>query len=105
MHQDNIPDNFFDLTMSDAKALLRDVKKMQAKLEDSPLLTSAQRELERDKEKLNRLNKYKQAIIRIQFPSQLVLQGLFGPLETVQTIRDFVKTYLEHPEADFALCE
>lgn len=105
IHQADIPDNFFELTMNDAKSLLRDVKKMQYTLEDAPLLTAAQRELERDKARLSRLHKYQQAIIRIQFPSQLVLQGHFSPLENVQAIKDFVKTYLEHPESDFTLCE
>lgn len=78
---------------------------MQSKLEDSPLLTSAQRELAKDKQKLNRLHKYQKAIIRIQFPNALVLQGLFNPIETVQTVKDFVKSYLENPETDFSLCK
>ncbi|XP_011496389.1 PREDICTED: tether containing UBX domain for GLUT4 [Ceratosolen solmsi marchali] len=101
--QDDIPDDFFDLTVNDAKILLRDVKRMQSMLEDAPLITAAQRELEENKTKLNILHKYQQAVIRIQFPNQFVLQGLFGPLETVQSIKDFIKTYLEHPEEDFVL--
>jgi tether containing UBX domain for GLUT4 len=105
MDQDYIPDDFFELTVNDAKVLLRDMKKMRSMLEDSPLLTAAQRELEIDKAKLNTLHKYQQAVIRIQFPNQLVLQGLFGPLETVQAIKDFIKPYLEYPENDFVLCK
>ncbi|KAJ8684212.1 hypothetical protein QAD02_020004 [Eretmocerus hayati] len=103
MHHNEIPDDFFDLTISDAKALLRDARRTQSQLQDAPLLTAALRELEKDKAKLNYLHKYQQSIIRIQFPSQMVLQGLFKPLETVQTIKDFVRTYLEHPESDFTL--
>ena len=103
--REELPDSFFDLTVEDAKVLLRDAKKNLDKLEESPLLTETQRQLDNDKKTLSQLHKYQRAIIRIQFPNQLVLQGLFGPLETVQTIKDFVKTYLENPEKEFTLCK
>ncbi|OXU22330.1 hypothetical protein TSAR_007650 [Trichomalopsis sarcophagae] len=103
VHQADIPDEFFELTVDDAKTLFRDAKKMVSTHNDFPLLTSALRELEKDKQKLNRLHKYPKTIIRIQFPNALVLQGLFNPVETVQTVKDFVKSYLEYPESDFSL--
>ncbi|XP_011311475.1 tether containing UBX domain for GLUT4 [Fopius arisanus] len=100
---ENLPDNFYDLTVDDAKTLLRDAKRQREAFEDNPLLTSAQRELERTQSTLNKLHKYRKTIIRIQFPRQKVLQGIFGPVETVQHIKDFIKEYLENCEKDFDL--
>lgn len=101
--QEDLPDSFFDLTVEDAKVLLRDAKKSINRLEDSPLLTEAQRQTESNKKKLDHVNKYHWAIIRIQFPDQLVLQGLFRPEETVQDIKNFVRNYLKNPENEFVL--
>lgn len=103
IRREDLPDSFFDLTVEDAKVLLRDSKKHMNAIEDSPLLTVSQRQLESDKKTLNQLRKYQRAIIRIQFPDQLVLQGLFGPLETVLSIQDFVRGYLENPDTEFTL--
>lgn len=101
--RDELPDSFFDLTVEDAKTLLRDIKRRREQLEDAPLLTDAQRRLEEDKRTLNQLHKYRQTIIRIQFPDQFVLQGLFGPLETVETVKEFIRNYLEDPASDFTI--
>jgi len=103
--RDELPDSFFDLDLHDAKTLLRDVKRRREQLENAPLLTETQRQLDRDKHILNRLNKYRRAVIRIQFPDQFVLQGLFEPLETIQTIKDFIKSYLDDPDCEFTICE
>lgn len=102
---EDLPDNFFELTVDDAKALLRDAKRQREQLEESPLTTNAQRELVRNKATLNKLHKYRRTIIRIQFPNQMVLQGIFGPLETVEMVKDFVKDYLAQPEQEFVLCK
>lgn len=101
--RDELPDNFFDLTVQDAKNLLRDATRLLAELDEAPLLTLAQRKLDEDKRILHHLHKYRKTVIRIQFPDQLVLQGLFGPLETVQTVKDFVKIYLADQNAQFIL--
>ncbi|KAK0163018.1 hypothetical protein PV327_006734 [Microctonus hyperodae] len=101
--REDLPDNFFELTVDDAKALLRDAKRQREELIESPLITNAQRELDRNKSTLNKLHKYRRTIIRIQFPNQMVLQGIFGPLETVQVLKDFVREYLADPQEDFVL--
>ncbi|KAL6267483.1 hypothetical protein P5V15_000558 [Pogonomyrmex californicus] len=101
--RDELPDSFFDLDLHDAKMLLRDAKRRREQLEDAPLVTEAQRQLDRDKRTLNRLNKYRRAVIRIQFPDQFVLQGLFEPLETIESVKNFIKNYLDDPECEFTL--
>lgn len=103
--KDELPDSFFDLDLHDAKTLLRDVKRRREQLEDAPLLTETQRQLDRDKHTLDQLNKYRHTVIRVQFPDQFVLQGQFGLLETVRHVKDFVKNYLDNPECEFSICE
>lgn len=103
--REDLPDNFFDVTVDDAKALMRDARRQREELEDAPLATGAQRELDSNKTTLNKLHKYRRAVLRIQFPNQMVLQGLFGPLETVNAVKDFVKEYLANPDCEFVLCK
>ncbi|KAK2588339.1 hypothetical protein KPH14_004355 [Odynerus spinipes] len=98
-----LPDSFFDLTVEDAKILLRDAKRRREELEEAPLLTETQRQFEQNKRTLEQLNKYRHTIIRIQFPDQLVLQASFKPLETVQAVKDFIKNYLNDPTCDFTI--
>ncbi|XP_051157262.1 tether containing UBX domain for GLUT4 isoform X2 [Leptopilina boulardi] len=101
--QEDLPDSFFDLTVEDAKVLLRDAKKLNSTIEDSPLLTDVQRQSESNKKKVDLVNKYPWTIIRIQFPDQLVLQGLFRPEETVLDIKNFVQSYLKNSGSEFTL--
>ncbi|XP_043518609.1 tether containing UBX domain for GLUT4 isoform X2 [Frieseomelitta varia] len=101
--RDELPDDFYDLTVDDAKILLRDVKRYRKELEEAPLLTNVQRQSNKEKRTSDQLNKYHYTIIRIQFPDQFVLQGLFQPMETVQAIKDFVKCYLNDVNSDFII--
>ncbi|XP_032689359.1 tether containing UBX domain for GLUT4 isoform X2 [Odontomachus brunneus] len=101
--RDELPDSFFDLNLHDAKTLLRDAKRRREQLESAPLLTEAQRQLDRDKRILDQLNKYRRTVIRIQFPDQFVLQGLFGPLESIQTVKNFIMNYLDDPSCEFTI--
>lgn len=103
--RDELPDDFYDLTVDDAKVLLRDVKRYRKELEEAPLLTTAQRQLNQEKRTLNQLNKYNYTIIRVHFSDQFILQGVFQPKETVQTIKDFIKNYLTDPNSDFVICK
>lgn len=104
MPRDELPDSFFDLDLHDAKTLLRDAKRRREQLENAPFQTEAQRQLDRDKRTLDQLNKYRRTVIRVQFPDQFVLQGLFGPLETIQNVKDFIRNYLENPDDEFTIC-
>lgn len=103
--KDELPDSFFDLYLHDAKTLLRDAKRRREQLEDAPFLTEAQRQLDRDKRILDQLNRYRHTVIRVQFPDQFVLQALFKPLENVQTVKDFIKNYLDESDCEFTICE
>ncbi|XP_076381831.1 tether containing UBX domain for GLUT4 [Megalopta genalis] len=103
LSRDEFPDSFYDVTMEDAKVLLRDAKRRREELEEAPLLTNDLRESNHEKVISTKLNKYYQTIIRVQFPDQFVLQGIFQPTETVQMIYDFIKNYLDDPTSDFTI--
>lgn len=77
----------------------------RAQLEDGQLCTSAMRVLEKTQNQLNLLHKYKKCIIRIHFPSRLVLQTIFKPTETVLDIMNFIRRYLVDESLDFCLCK
>lgn len=98
-------DDFFELTIDDAKKLLKDIKKQRLNFENGKLMTTAMRELEESKKQLRILNQYKKALIRIQFPNHTVLQGTFLPSETIGHVLEFVRGFLEDKELIFYLCK
>lgn len=100
---EDLPDDFYDLTIDDAKKLIRDVRRQQNHMSNAPLMTSALRKLEESKKLLRQLSRYKRAIIRIQFPDRTVLQGTFKPTETVNDVIKFTTEYLEDKVAQFYL--
>ncbi|XP_044737685.1 tether containing UBX domain for GLUT4 [Chrysoperla carnea] len=101
-HED-LPDEFFDLTINDAKTLLQDLKRRRAEMEEQPLITSATRDLDKQKRILRNLNQYKRSVLRIQFPDRTVLQGTFKPIETIEDVIGFVREYLNDPTVNFHL--
>lgn len=104
IHSEDLTDEFFELTIGDAKKLLKDLKKQRVAFDNGILATSAMRDLEESKKQLRLLNQYKKAIIRIQFPNYIVLQGTFLPSETISHVSQFVKEYLEEATLNFYLC-
>lgn len=104
-HLKDLPDSFYDLNVRDIKILIKDLRSQIQGTSDQPLLTAQLRELEESKESISKLNRYKKAIIRIEFPDRHVLQGTFTPTETIGAVMDFVRSYLASPEIDFVLCK
>ncbi|XP_063915283.1 tether containing UBX domain for GLUT4 isoform X3 [Zophobas morio] len=100
---EDLPDDFFELTIDDAKKILHDIKRKRHEMENANLMTAAMRTLEESKKQLRQLHKYKQSVIRVQFPDRTILQGSFKPRETIQDVKNFVKNYLEEENLDFHL--
>uniref|UniRef100_A0A6P7FGA0 Tether containing UBX domain for GLUT4 n=1 Tax=Diabrotica virgifera virgifera TaxID=50390 RepID=A0A6P7FGA0_DIAVI len=98
---DELPDDFFDLTIDDARKLIRDVKRKRHDLENGPLLTSALRRLEESKRQLRNIAIYKKSIIRVQFPDRVVLQGTFATSDNIKDVIQFVREYLEDKSLNF----
>lgn len=100
---EDVSDDFFELTVSDAKLLLKEAKKYCEELEEAPLMNAAQRELEQSKKTLSLLNQHRKTVLRIKFPDRTVLQGTFAPLEPISAVEKFVSDYLENPKLSFYL--
>lgn len=100
----NVDDSFYDVSVNDLKVLLRDLKCQTQGLDDAPLLTAKMRELDEAKKTLHKLTRYKDTVIRIQFPDRLVLQGTFAAVDTVAAVMEFVREYIVDPHLDFVLC-
>lgn len=98
-------DSFFTVSVNDLKVLLRDLKTQTEGLDDAPLLTAKMREMDEASKVLQKLNRYKKTIIRIQFPDRLVLQGQFAPIDTIAVVMEFIRPYLQCPDSDFYLCK
>ncbi|GBL76252.1 Tether containing UBX domain for GLUT4 [Araneus ventricosus] len=95
----DLPDEFFELTVNEARYLLESYRKERLELENQPLLTKDQRQ----RQVLDKLAQYKKTVIRVYFPERLVLQAVFQTTETVQDVQDFVRNYLEDRHLNFYL--
>lgn len=91
----DLPDSFYDVTVKDVRKMYADLRNKVQELEEAPLMTTELRKLEDDKRVLNSLARYKNTIIRIQFPDRHILQGIFKLHETVADVLGFVDAYLE----------
>lgn len=101
---DEIPDSFFDLTLADARVLMSQLKESTRSMDNAPLMTAKLRELEDAKKTLVQLQ-YRETLIRIQFPSRLVLQTVFKPITTVAMVKQFLRSFLNEDVEEFDLCE
>ncbi|GAA6220225.1 tether containing UBX domain for GLUT4 [Lates japonicus] len=97
-HRD-LPDEFFEMTVDDVRKRFAQLQSERKLLEEAPLMTKSLREAQM-KEKMDR---YPKVVLRVQFPDRHVLQGFFRPLETVGTVRHFVRSHLEDPQLSFYL--
>ncbi|KAG8195531.1 hypothetical protein JTE90_019519 [Oedothorax gibbosus] len=95
----DLSDEFFDLTIKDAKYLMTDYRKQREQFVNQPLLTKEQRQ----NQILQQFARYTQTVVRVYFPERLVLQAVFNVNETVQTVSDFLRSYLEDDRLTFYL--
>lgn len=102
--EDDIPDSFFDVTLSDMRKLFSQMKENVRSMDNAPLMTSKLRELEDSKKTLIQLQ-YRETLIRIQFPNRLVMQTVFKPIDTVAQVKDFLRPFLNETSTAFDLCE
>ncbi|XP_043209292.1 tether containing UBX domain for GLUT4-like [Amphibalanus amphitrite] len=101
--QPELPDDFYDVTVNDARRRLAQLREELSAMDNSPLLTAGQREARRQADLLTRLSAHRHCVVRVQFPDRLVLQGVFLSTDTVQVVMDFTAQFLEDPAAKFTL--
>ncbi|XP_039273125.2 tether containing UBX domain for GLUT4-like [Styela clava] len=99
INTDDPGDEFFELTIDDMRKMLSELRYLQNDSEEKPLLTARSREIQR----FRSINQYPKIVVRIVFPDQSVLQGIFRPAEPVQSLYDFVSNFISSPATDFYL--
>ncbi|XP_035894736.1 tether containing UBX domain for GLUT4 [Anopheles stephensi] len=102
-YQTDVADSFFELTVPEMMQLYKQLQDRVKAFEDAPLLTGELRELERNQQLLSNMNRYRQAVIRVQFPDRHVLQGVFQVHETVGHVVEFVRGFLADAKQSFYL--
>uniref|UniRef100_A0A182KD94 UBX domain-containing protein n=1 Tax=Anopheles christyi TaxID=43041 RepID=A0A182KD94_9DIPT len=101
--QTDVADSFFELTVPEMMQLYKELQDRVKSLEDAPLLTGELRELERNQQLLSSMGRYRQAVIRVQFPDRHILQGVFQVYDTVGHVVEFVRGYLADSKQSFYL--
>jgi len=98
----DVSDDFFELTIEDAKSILRDARKAQKEADPEAggktLMTKAMRETQKEGKKLALLNKYKRAVVRVQLPDRYVIQAVFPPGADLIEVMENCKRYLNIQE-------
>ncbi|CAN0213886.1 unnamed protein product [Lampetra fluviatilis] len=96
---DELPDEFFEVTVDDVRRRMEQLKRERIKMEEAPLTTQALRE----SQELEKMKRYPQVVIRVQFPDRNILQGVFRPNEPVCALVELVRSCLEEPAPPFYL--
>uniref|UniRef100_A0ACD5XS78 Uncharacterized protein n=1 Tax=Avena sativa TaxID=4498 RepID=A0ACD5XS78_AVESA len=91
------PDSFYQLSNAEVS---KEAKMRRERLEQSRLLIPKSY---KEKQALAARQKYKQAVIRVQFPDGVTLQGVFLPAEATGSLYEFVASALKQPGLEFDL--
>uniref|UniRef100_A0A0D9XDI9 Uncharacterized protein n=1 Tax=Leersia perrieri TaxID=77586 RepID=A0A0D9XDI9_9ORYZ len=95
--ENDLPDSFYSLSNEEIR---NEAKMRRERLEQSRLLIPKSY---KEKQALAARQKYKQALIRIQFPDGVILQGLFLPVEPISSLYEFAASALKQPSLEFDL--
>ncbi|XP_047048989.1 plant UBX domain-containing protein 2-like [Lolium rigidum] len=91
------PDSFYKLSSEEVS---KEARMRRERLEQSRLLIPKSY---KEKQALAARQKYKQAVIRVQFPDGVILQGVFLPSEATGSLYEFVASALKQPSLEFDL--
>ncbi|XP_015696511.2 plant UBX domain-containing protein 2 [Oryza brachyantha] len=95
--ENDLPDSFYSLSNEEIRS---EAKMRRERLEQSRLLIPKSY---KEKQALAARQKYKQALIRIQFPDGVILQGMFLPAEPISSLYEFTASALKQPSLEFDL--
>ncbi|XP_072947378.1 tether containing UBX domain for GLUT4 [Epargyreus clarus] len=99
----DLPDDFYELTIEEVRKIYHELQQKRIELENTPLITADKREELQLQTSQQKMNMYKNVVVRIQFPDNIILQGVFTPTNTIEDVTNFVKEYLQHPEEPFRI--
>ncbi|XP_049874062.1 tether containing UBX domain for GLUT4 isoform X2 [Pectinophora gossypiella] len=97
----DLPDDFYELTIEEVRKLYKDLQEQRLALENEPLITSAQKQDIQKMTSEQRLAAFKNVVVRVQFPDNIILQGIFSPTNTIGDVISFIKEHLEEPNRRF----
>lgn len=92
-------DSFFQVTIDDLRKRMSDLKSERKGMEEGELLTSRLREIR----KIERASNFDMIPVRIVLPGEIIVQGIFRPLETVGVIKQFLEDFLSSPIMKYEL--
>ncbi|XP_073400133.1 UBX domain-containing protein 6 isoform X2 [Dendrobates tinctorius] len=93
----DLPDDFYKLSAEEIR--LEQKLRTEKLKQDSMLKTKAMRE----REERHEMKKYKYTVLRIRFPDDYILQGLFYPQERLSVLVDFIRQHLQNDWLPFEL--
>ncbi|XP_056428245.1 UBX domain-containing protein 6 isoform X2 [Hyla sarda] len=93
----DLPDEFFNLTIEEVR--LDQKLRTENLKQNSMLKTKAMWEREEKRE----IRKYKYTVLRIRFPDDYILQGLFYAQERLSVLVDFIRQHLQNDWLPFKL--
>lgn len=105
MAAEDLSDSFYDLTASDLKLILRQLKDIATGNEEAPMLTNDQRKEHENRKKMEKISRYQCCVIRVKFNDNYILQGMFKPTESIKDVIQFIKGFLNEPEKPFYVCK
>lgn len=94
-----LPDSFYKLSAEEIK---READLKRKKIAESQLLVPKSY---KEKQVKAARKRYTKAVIRIQFPDGVVLQGVFSPREPTTALYQFVSSALKEPSLEFELLD
>ncbi|XP_050351669.1 tether containing UBX domain for GLUT4 [Nymphalis io] len=97
----DLPDDFYELTIEEVRKIYHELQQRRIELENMPILTSTKREEFAQQASLSKINMYKNVVVRIQFPDNIILQGVFTPNNTIEEVQNFVKEHLHNQDKPF----
>ncbi|XP_047534689.1 tether containing UBX domain for GLUT4 isoform X1 [Vanessa atalanta] len=97
----DLPDDFYELTIEEVRKIYHELQQRRIELENTPILTSTKREEFAQQASLSKINMYKNVVVRIQFPDNMILQGVFTPNNTIEEVQNFVKEHLQNQDKPF----
>ncbi|KAM3966275.1 tether containing UBX domain for GLUT4 isoform 1-T2 [Aphomia sociella] len=98
---EDLPNDFYDLTIEEVRKLYHDLQQQRLQLENTPLLTATKRNENIKQTSEEKLLMYKNAVVRVQFPDRIILQGVFSPNDTIEDVTNFIKSYLQNSGKPF----
>ncbi|CAK1556271.1 unnamed protein product [Leptosia nina] len=99
----DLPDDFYELSIEEVRKIYHQLQQKCTEFEETPLMTTAKREELEKQVSQQKINTYKNVVVRIQFPDNIILQGVFTPTDTVQDVNDFVKVHLQNNQKPFQI--